>query len=188
MNEAPSPRFLGTHLHPDNMPASFNEKKTKDLSTGIHQISSFIGFSLTDNQVQQIAGASTFSAMKESSVNSHGNMGNGRLETGRTILLQNRAERWTTLSTNTWQERSWEPNWTTSVTVSRKKRWKEEQQEGSDGEEELQGLKKASTRNYEFNYGFTLNLNRLLVPDRRSSGHYSYYSTRENKDKGNIWL
>ncbi|MEQ2222072.1 Sulfotransferase 6B1 [Ilyodon furcidens] len=150
MNEAPSPRFLGTHLHPDNMPASFNEKKTKmvvvfrnpkdtlvsyyhfcnnnpvlpsveswdsffsqfmkgdvawgsyfdhalawnkkmddpnvmvviyedlkqDLSAGIHQISSFIGFSLTDNQVQQIAGASTFSAMKESSVNSHGNMGN----------------------------------------------------------------------------------------------------------------
>ncbi|MED6269029.1 Sulfotransferase 6B1 [Characodon lateralis] len=150
MNEAPSPRFLGTHLHPDNMPASFKEKKTKmvvvfrnpkdtlvsyyhfcnnnpvlpsveswdsffsqfmkgdvawgsyfdhalawnkkmddpnvmvvtyedlkqDLSEGIHQISSFIGFSLTDNQVQQIAGASTFSAMKESSVKSHGNMGN----------------------------------------------------------------------------------------------------------------
>ncbi|MEQ2311603.1 Sulfotransferase 6B1 [Ameca splendens] len=150
MNEAPSPRFLGTHLHPDNMPASFNKKKTKmvvvfrnpkdtlvsyyhfcnnnpvlpsveswdsffsqfmkgdvawgsyfdhalawnkkmddpnvmvvtyedlkqDLSAGIHQISSFIGFSLTENQVQQIAGASTFSAMKESSVNSHGNIGN----------------------------------------------------------------------------------------------------------------
>ncbi|XP_014912284.1 sulfotransferase 6B1 [Poecilia latipinna] len=147
--EAPSPRFLGTHLHPDIMPSSFSEKKTKtvvvfrnpkdtlvsyyhfcnnnpvlpsvqwdsffsqfmkgdvgwgsyfdhalawnqrmddpnvlvvtfedlkqDLSTGIQQICSFIGFSLTEAQVQQVAAASTFNAMKESSANSHGNMGN----------------------------------------------------------------------------------------------------------------
>uniref|UniRef100_A0A096M4V9 Sulfotransferase n=1 Tax=Poecilia formosa TaxID=48698 RepID=A0A096M4V9_POEFO len=144
--EAPSPRFLGTHLHPDIMPSSFSKKKTKmvvmfrnpkdtlvsyyhfcnnnlvlpsvewdsffspslfawgsysdhalawnqrmgdpnvlvvtfedlkqDLSAGIQQISSFIGFSLPDAQVQQVAAASTFNAMKESSANSHGNMGN----------------------------------------------------------------------------------------------------------------
>lgn len=29
MEEAPSPRFLGTHLHPDNIPATFYEKKVK---------------------------------------------------------------------------------------------------------------------------------------------------------------
>ncbi|XP_012679112.2 sulfotransferase 6B1-like isoform X2 [Clupea harengus] len=29
--QQPSPRFLGTHLHPDNIPASFKEKKTKML-------------------------------------------------------------------------------------------------------------------------------------------------------------
>ncbi|XP_073338297.1 sulfotransferase 6B1 [Pagrus major] len=31
MDEAPSPRFLGTHMHPDNIPKSFYEKKTKML-------------------------------------------------------------------------------------------------------------------------------------------------------------
>ncbi|XP_062397376.1 sulfotransferase 6B1-like [Sardina pilchardus] len=29
--QRPSPRFLGTHLHPDNIPVSFKEKKTKML-------------------------------------------------------------------------------------------------------------------------------------------------------------
>uniref|UniRef100_A0A3Q2PRG3 Sulfotransferase n=1 Tax=Fundulus heteroclitus TaxID=8078 RepID=A0A3Q2PRG3_FUNHE len=29
VEQAPSPRLLGTHLHPDNMPSTFNEKKTK---------------------------------------------------------------------------------------------------------------------------------------------------------------
>ncbi|TNN73575.1 Sulfotransferase 6B1 [Liparis tanakae] len=29
MRNTPSPRFLGTHLHPDNIPASFHAKKTK---------------------------------------------------------------------------------------------------------------------------------------------------------------
>ncbi|XP_017289748.1 sulfotransferase 6B1 [Kryptolebias marmoratus] len=149
VEEAPSPRFLGTHFHPDNIPATFKEKKPKmlvvfrnpkdtlvsyyhfcnnnpvlpsvkswdsfftdfmsgnvawgsyfdhalawekrmddpdvmvvtyedlkqDLSAGIRQVSTFFGFTLTDDQVQQIAGASSFSAMKESSTNSHGNMG-----------------------------------------------------------------------------------------------------------------
>ncbi|XP_051274299.1 sulfotransferase 6B1 [Dicentrarchus labrax] len=31
MEEAPSPRLLGTHMHPDNIPNSFYEKKTKML-------------------------------------------------------------------------------------------------------------------------------------------------------------
>ncbi|KAL2086654.1 hypothetical protein ACEWY4_017713 [Coilia grayii] len=31
MAQQPSPRFLGTHFHPDKMPASFKEKKTKML-------------------------------------------------------------------------------------------------------------------------------------------------------------
>ncbi|GAA6235588.1 sulfotransferase 6B1 [Lates japonicus] len=150
MDQNPSPRFLGTHMHPDNIPASFYTKKTKmlvvfrnpkdtlvsfyhfcnnnpvlpsgqswetfysnflsgdvpwgsyfdhalawekrmddpnvmivtyeelkhDLSESIRQISRFFGFSLTEAQVQQIAKESTFTAMKESSANSHGNMGN----------------------------------------------------------------------------------------------------------------
>ncbi|XP_029282099.1 sulfotransferase 6B1-like [Cottoperca gobio] len=149
MEETPSPRFLGTHLHPDNLPASFEEKKTKmlvlfrnpkdtlvsfyhfsnnypiipseswesfyshflsgdvpwgsyfehalawekkmddpnvmivtyeelkqDLSEGVRQITTFFGFSLTEAQVQQISDGSTFSAMKENSINSHGAMGN----------------------------------------------------------------------------------------------------------------
>ncbi|XP_066553235.1 sulfotransferase 6B1 [Amia ocellicauda] len=31
INEAPSPRLLGTHMHPDNIPSSFAEKNTKIL-------------------------------------------------------------------------------------------------------------------------------------------------------------
>lgn len=146
----PSPRFLGTHLHPDNIPNTFYENKTKmlvifrnpkdtlvsyyhfcnnnpvlptltswdsffndfmsgdvawgsyfehalawekkmddpnvmvvtyedlkqNLSSGVRQISSFFGFSLTEAQLEKISQGSTFSAMKEKSVNSHGNMGN----------------------------------------------------------------------------------------------------------------
>ncbi|KAM4607426.1 sulfotransferase 6B1 [Polymixia lowei] len=150
MDRTRSPRFLGTHMHPDNIPASFYAKKTKmlvifrnpkdtlvsfyhfsnnnlilpsgqswenffshfmtgdvpwgsyfehalawekriddpnvmivtyeelkqDLSEGIRQISRFFGFSLTEAQVQNISEESTFSAMKESYVNTHGSMGN----------------------------------------------------------------------------------------------------------------
>ncbi|XP_069565446.1 sulfotransferase 6B1 [Brachyistius frenatus] len=150
LDEAPSPRFLGTHLHPDNIPASFSTKKTKmlvifrnpkdtlvsfyhfcnntpvlpsgqswesfysqflsgdvpwgsyfdhalawekrlddpnvmivtyeelkqDLREGVRQTSSFLGFDLTEAQVQQIAEGSTFNAMKESSADSHGTMAN----------------------------------------------------------------------------------------------------------------
>lgn len=149
LDEAPSPRFVGSHMHPDNIPASFYAKKTKmlvifrnpkdtlvsyyhfcnnnmvlptmqswesfyssfmsgdvpwgsyfdhalawekkmddpnvmivtyeelkqNLSEGIRQVSTFFGFSLTEAQVQQISEGSTFNAMKQSSANSHGNMG-----------------------------------------------------------------------------------------------------------------
>lgn len=39
VNEAPSPRFLGAHLHPDNFPASFFKKKPK-VSTKVSQFCS----------------------------------------------------------------------------------------------------------------------------------------------------
>lgn len=140
MEAAPSPRFLGTHMHPDDIPSSFYEKKTKmlvvfrnpkdtlvsyfhfynnnpvlpkqewekfypdfmsgdvcwgsyfdhavawdkrmedpnvmivtyedlkqDLAKGVRDISAFYGYNLTEAQVQEIAAASTFKAMKESS-------------------------------------------------------------------------------------------------------------------------
>lgn len=150
VDKAPSPRFLGTHMHPDNIPAAFYENKTKmlvifrnpkdtlvsyyhfcnnnpvlpslkswdsffndfmsgdvawgsyfehalawekkmddpnvmvvtyedlkqNLSEGVNQISTFFGFSLTDEQVEKISQGSTFNAMKQKSANSHGNMGN----------------------------------------------------------------------------------------------------------------
>uniref|UniRef100_A0A3B3ZZ95 Sulfotransferase n=1 Tax=Periophthalmus magnuspinnatus TaxID=409849 RepID=A0A3B3ZZ95_9GOBI len=150
VGNAPSPRFLGTHMHPDNIPATFYQNKSKmlvifrnpkdtvvsyyhfcnnnpvlpsvkswdsffqdfmsgdvpwgsyfthalawekkmddpnvmivtyedlkqNLSEGVRQISTFFGFSLTEAQVEQISQGSTFSAMKERSANSHGNMGN----------------------------------------------------------------------------------------------------------------
>lgn len=48
----------------------------KDLSSGVADISSFFGFSLTQDQVRQIAEGSTFRAMKENARNSHPNIGN----------------------------------------------------------------------------------------------------------------
>ncbi|XP_008292064.1 sulfotransferase 6B1 [Stegastes partitus] len=150
MDERPSPRFMGTHFHPDNIPKSFYEKKTKmlvifrnpkdtmvsyyhfsnnnpvlpsaqswdayfsqfmsgdvgwgsyfdhaigwdkkmddpnvmvvtyedlkqNLTDGVRQICSFFGFKLSEDQIQQIAGQSTFSAMKQGSASTHGNLGN----------------------------------------------------------------------------------------------------------------
>ncbi|XP_016523348.1 sulfotransferase 6B1-like [Poecilia formosa] len=61
---------------PNVLVVTFEDLK-QDLSAGIQQICSFIGFSLTDAQVQQVAAASTFNAMKESQLpRQHGNMGN----------------------------------------------------------------------------------------------------------------
>ncbi|KAL2083266.1 hypothetical protein ACEWY4_021039 [Coilia grayii] len=148
--QAPSPRFLGTHMHPDNIPTSFSVKKTKmlvifrnpkdtlvsfyhfsnknpvlpsaeswdsfysdfmsgevpwgsyfdhalawerriddpnvmivtyeelkeDLSDGIRRVAEYFGFSLCDDTIEAIAKESTFSAMKDSSRDSHGQMGN----------------------------------------------------------------------------------------------------------------
>ncbi|XP_021424021.2 sulfotransferase 6B1 [Oncorhynchus mykiss] len=150
VGEMPSPRLLGTHLHPDNIPGTFIAKKTKmlvvfrnpkdtvvsyyhfmntnpvlpnakswdsfftdfmegevawgsyfnhalaweklmdnpnilmvtyeqmkeNLGQGVQQISKFFDFPLTEEQVQTIAGQSTFNAMKESSKNTHGKHGN----------------------------------------------------------------------------------------------------------------
>ncbi|XP_066553237.1 sulfotransferase 6B1 [Amia ocellicauda] len=150
INEAPSPRLLGTHMHPDNIPASIAEKKTKilvvlrnpkdtvvsffhftnknpvlptaeswdkffaDFMSGevpwgsyfdhalswekridnpnimfvtyedmkenlieeIKQIANFFNFTLSEEQVNTIAQESTFTAMKESSKHTHGQMGN----------------------------------------------------------------------------------------------------------------
>uniref|UniRef100_A0A3P8XH24 Sulfotransferase n=1 Tax=Esox lucius TaxID=8010 RepID=A0A3P8XH24_ESOLU len=150
IHQAPAPRLLGTHLHPDNLPLSINTKKTKllvmfrnpkdtvvsyyhfsnnnpvlptpeswesffsdflsgqvpwgsyfdhalgwekrmedsnvmivtfeelkqDLSEGVRRVSEFFGFSLSDAQVQAIAGESNFKAMKESSKESYGHMSN----------------------------------------------------------------------------------------------------------------
>lgn len=147
-DKAPSPRFMGTHLHPDNIPETFYTNKTKmlvifrnpkdtlvsyyhfcnnnpvlptvpswdkffsdfmsgnvgwgsyfqhalawekkmddpnvkivtfedlkqNLSSGVRQISSFFGFSLTEAQVEKISEGSTFNAMKKKSEKSHGNM------------------------------------------------------------------------------------------------------------------
>ncbi|KAM9364081.1 sulfotransferase 6B1 [Pholidichthys leucotaenia] len=148
MDDCPSPRLLGAHLHPDNIPKSFYEKKTKmlvifrnpkdtlvsyyhfcknnpvlpsqpwdaffsqfmsgdvmwgsyfdhavawekrmdepnvmvvtyedlkqDLSGSIQKISEFFGFELSDDGVQQITEQSSFRAMKESSAQSHGVIG-----------------------------------------------------------------------------------------------------------------
>ncbi|XP_031434977.1 sulfotransferase 6B1-like [Clupea harengus] len=148
--QASSPRFLGTHMHPDNIPVSFSVNKTKmlvifrnpkdtvvsfyhfsnknpvlpsaeswdsfysdfmsgevpwgsyfdhalawekrmddpnvmivtyeelkqDLSGGVRRVSEFFCFSLCDDTIQMIAEESTFRAMKESSKDSHGQMGN----------------------------------------------------------------------------------------------------------------
>ncbi|KAF0027852.1 hypothetical protein F2P81_020593 [Scophthalmus maximus] len=60
---------------PDVMIVTYEELK-QDLSDGVRQISGFFGFGLTEAQVQQIADESTFSAMKQSAADSHGNMGN----------------------------------------------------------------------------------------------------------------
>ncbi|XP_052383345.1 sulfotransferase 6B1-like isoform X2 [Oncorhynchus keta] len=150
VGEMPSPRLLGTHLHPDNIPGTFIAKKTKmlvvfrnpkdtvvsyyhfmntnpvlpnakswdsfftdfmegevawgsyfnhalaweklmdnpnilmvtyeqmkeNLGQGVQEISKFFDFPLTEEQIQTIAGQSTFNAMKESSKNTHGKHGN----------------------------------------------------------------------------------------------------------------
>ncbi|XP_031417692.1 sulfotransferase 6B1-like [Clupea harengus] len=48
------------------------EDLKEDLSGGIRQISQFFGFPLTEEQVQTISAQSTFSAMKEDAVKTHG--------------------------------------------------------------------------------------------------------------------
>ncbi|XP_061915411.1 sulfotransferase 6B1 [Entelurus aequoreus] len=148
MDQSPSPRLLGTHLHPDNIPATFFAKRAKmlvifrnpkdtlvsfyhfcnnnpvlpsvsswesffadflsgdvpwgsyfehalawekrmddpdvmlvtyeqlkqDLGQAVRHMASFLGFTLTQDQVRRVSEASTFAAMKESS--QHGGIEN----------------------------------------------------------------------------------------------------------------
>lgn len=48
---------------------------SQDLTTSVRDISSFFGFSLTEDQVKQISEGSTFRAMKEKSMETHATMG-----------------------------------------------------------------------------------------------------------------
>lgn len=48
---------------------------SQDLTTSVRDISSFFGFSLTEDQVKQITEGSTFRAMKEKSMETHSTMG-----------------------------------------------------------------------------------------------------------------
>lgn len=48
---------------------------SQDLTTSVRDISSFFGFSLTEDQVKQIAEGSTFRAMREKSMETHSTLG-----------------------------------------------------------------------------------------------------------------
>uniref|UniRef100_H3CNY6 Sulfotransferase n=1 Tax=Tetraodon nigroviridis TaxID=99883 RepID=H3CNY6_TETNG len=101
------------------------EELKQDLSSRVADISSFFGFSLTQDQVQQVAEGSTFRAMKENAGNTHATIGNVifkkvRLVTGRTTSQLNKAKRWTRSSRSSWLTPNWEPNSTTSSSVSRR--------------------------------------------------------------------
>uniref|UniRef100_A0A3Q1GBX7 Sulfotransferase n=1 Tax=Acanthochromis polyacanthus TaxID=80966 RepID=A0A3Q1GBX7_9TELE len=52
------------------------EALKQNLTEGVRQISTFFGFKLTEDQIQQVSGQSTFNAMKQSSADTHGNLGN----------------------------------------------------------------------------------------------------------------
>lgn len=60
----------------------------QNLGQGVQQISKFFDFPLTEEQVQTIAGQSTFNAMKESSKNTHGKHGNVFFRKGKFIIIQ----------------------------------------------------------------------------------------------------
>jgi hypothetical protein len=60
----------------------------QNLGQGVQEISKFFDFPLTEEQVQTIAGQSTFNAMKESSKNTHGKHGNVFFRKGKFIIIQ----------------------------------------------------------------------------------------------------
>lgn len=59
----------------------------QDLNGGVRRVSEFFGFALSDNIIETIAEESTFRAMKESSRDSHGQMGNVFFRKGQSTFL-----------------------------------------------------------------------------------------------------
>ncbi|GAA6089048.1 sulfotransferase 6B1-like [Tachysurus ichikawai] len=64
------------HMDDPNVLIVIYEELKENLLEGIKKIADFFSFTLTDEQVQGIAGESTFSAMQSSSKTSHGKFGN----------------------------------------------------------------------------------------------------------------
>ncbi|XP_042559376.1 sulfotransferase 6B1-like isoform X2 [Clupea harengus] len=60
---------------PNVMTVIYEELK-EDLTENVRRIAQFLEFPLTEEQVQAISAESTFSAMKENAVNTHGQFGN----------------------------------------------------------------------------------------------------------------
>ena len=67
-------RHSHTHIHTNTHILVF--LRSQDLSGGIKEISQFFGFPLTEEQVQTISAQSTFTAMKEDAINTHGKFSN----------------------------------------------------------------------------------------------------------------
>uniref|UniRef100_A0A3Q1EN24 Sulfotransferase n=1 Tax=Acanthochromis polyacanthus TaxID=80966 RepID=A0A3Q1EN24_9TELE len=63
------------------------EALKQNLTEGVRQISTFFGFKLTEDQIQQVSGQSTFNAMKQSSADTHGNLGNIFFRKGLNLLF-----------------------------------------------------------------------------------------------------
>ncbi|KAM4867405.1 sulfotransferase 6B1 [Thomomys bottae] len=63
------------HLDDKNVKFILYEDLKEDLSTGVKQIAEFLGFSLTEEQIQTISAQSTFQAMREKSQETHGAIG-----------------------------------------------------------------------------------------------------------------
>ncbi|KAM9460666.1 sulfotransferase 6B1-like [Clarias gariepinus] len=63
------------HMDDPNVLIMTYEELKENLPEGVKKVADFFSFLLTDEQVEAIAGASTFSAMRSSSENSHGKFG-----------------------------------------------------------------------------------------------------------------
>ncbi|KAF5894604.1 sulfotransferase 6B1-like [Clarias magur] len=64
------------HMDDPNVLIMAYEELKENLPEGVKKVADFFSFPLTDEQVDAIAGESTFSAMRTSSENSHGKFGN----------------------------------------------------------------------------------------------------------------
>ncbi|NP_001090806.1 uncharacterized protein LOC100037903 [Xenopus tropicalis] len=63
------------HIDEENIMIVTFEEMKKDLESAVKKISEFVGFSLTEEQIQSIADKGTFKSMKEKSEKSHGAFG-----------------------------------------------------------------------------------------------------------------